>query len=180
MPVYALPRMCSFLQNNGPWSQLVKLGNISVLPMKADSLIRYDDGFSVSAFLVPHRDEFSETAGFLLSGRHRKALYIPDIDKWSKWDRNIMELIKKVDYAFIDGTFYDAAEIPNRNMSEIPHPFVVETMELLKGLSPKEKNKVWFIHLNHSNPLLDTLTQAYRQVRAKGFNVAAKGSAFQL
>src|SRR6185312_13714084 len=30
MPVYVLPKMASFLENNGPWSQLVKLKNIII------------------------------------------------------------------------------------------------------------------------------------------------------
>ena len=82
-----------------------------------------------------------------------RLIFIPDIDKWEKWETNITELIKKVDYAFLDATFYKNGEL-KRDMSEIPHPFVQESMELFSELSEKDKQKVHFIHFNHTNPLL--------------------------
>ena len=39
---------------------------------------------------------------------------------------------------------YDSKEI-NRDISEIPHPLVTETIKLLDDLSPEDKNKVYFI-----------------------------------
>ena len=69
-------------------------------------------------FLVPHRDEFSETVGFEIKGENKTAVFIPDIDKWSKWNSDLKELIKRVDYAFLDATFYKNGEIPSRDMSE--------------------------------------------------------------
>ena len=81
-------------------------------------------------------------------------MFIPDIDKWQKWDRDIRQMVKSHDDLFIDGTFYKNGEIPGRNMSEIPHPFIEETMALLETLPPSEKSKVWFIHMNHTNPAL--------------------------
>lgn len=62
---------------------------------------------TVKAFTVPHRDEYSETAGFRMLTPKKKFLFIPDIDKWSKWNKNITEEVKNVDYAFLDATFYD-------------------------------------------------------------------------
>ena len=32
----------------------------------------------------------------------------------------------------IDGSFYQNGEIPGRDMSEIPHPFIVESMDLMR------------------------------------------------
>eukprot|EP00957_Ditylum_brightwellii_P156501 11911053-Ditylum_brightwellii.AAC.1 len=37
VPVYAMPRMRSFLKNNGPWSQLVSLGNINIQNLEEKS-----------------------------------------------------------------------------------------------------------------------------------------------
>jgi pyrroloquinoline quinone biosynthesis protein B len=148
VPVYAMPRMREFLTHSGPWSQLVSLRNIVLRP--AEDPVRLNERITVTAIRVPHRDEFSETVGFIVAGPSHKVLYLPDIDKWEKWDRRIEDVLATVDRAYIDGTFYADGEVPGRSMSEIPHPFVVETMQRLT----KQRAKVRFIHLNHTNPLL--------------------------
>ena len=150
IPVYTLPKMKTYLETNGPWSQLVKLENIRLVSLMSDSTLELPDGIDIKAFTVPHRDEYSETAGFSISTPGKKYLFIPDINKWDKWHRSIVDEINKVDIALVDGTFYDGNELPGRKMSEVPHPFVIESMELLN----KVKSKTWFIHLNHTNPLL--------------------------
>ena len=128
IPVYAMPRMYDYLKNNGPWSQLVSLNNIKLQKLKADSSIKLTDKISVTPILVPHRDEFSETVGYSIKTENKTLLFIPDIDKWQKWDRDIRQLVKSHDYLFIDGTFYKDGELPGRNMSEVPHPFIQESM----------------------------------------------------
>jgi len=178
--VYAMPRMRVFLETNGPWSQLVSLHNIFIESIQAEHEISLGDRVRVRPFLVPHRDEFSETVGFLISGPSKKVLFIPDIDKWSKWEKNIVDEIKNVDHAFIDGTFYSGQEINNRDISEIPHPFVIESMELFKNMSASEKNKICFIHFNHTNPLLDPNSNETKQVLGKGFRIAKRGDVFEL
>ena len=180
VPVYAMPKMKSFLEHNGPWSQLVSLNNISVKPIQNGQINTLSSNIKVTAFKVPHRDEFSETAGYQIEGPNKKALFIPDIDKWSKWDKNIADEIKKVDYAFIDATFYDASEINNRPIAEIPHPLVVESMELFKTLPLKERDKIYFIHLNHTNPLLNTESGQTKTVLKSGFHIARYNDVFEL
>lgn len=175
IPVYALPRLDSFLRSNGPWSQLTALKNIEMRKLKADSSVSLSSTVKVTALQVPHRDEFSETAGFIIQTQNKKLLLIPDIDKWSKWNRSIVELIQQVDFALLDATFYKDGELPNRNMSEVPHPFVQESMELFKGMSAADKQKIYFIHFNHTNPLLKTKSSAADEVRQKGFNIATEG-----
>jgi len=170
--VYAMPRMKTFLEENGPWSQLVKLENIAINTLQNDSEIRLSSNIKATPIKVPHRDEYSETAGYMIQGPHKKALFIPDIDKWSKWGKSIIEQIKIVDYAFIDATFYDGNEIKNRNISEIPHPFVVESMEAFKDLPKSEKDKIYFIHFNHTNPLLNIESEQSKTVIKNGFHVA--------
>jgi pyrroloquinoline quinone biosynthesis protein B len=172
VPVYTLPRLQQFLTNNGPWSQLVQLRNIALQPVQDTQTVTLTPALRIRPFTVPHRDEFSETVGFIISGPQKKALFIPDIDKWEKWGTSIADAIGQVDYALVDATFYDAAEINNRNMAEIPHPFVVESMALLKSLSAAEKSKVYFIHFNHTNPLLNANSQQAKTVLANGFNIA--------
>ncbi|MBR9920259.1 MAG: pyrroloquinoline quinone biosynthesis protein PqqB [Bacteroidetes bacterium] len=174
IPVHALPKMGAFLQTNGPWSQLVELENISIRELKPDSTTALRPEVSIRPFLVPHRDEFSETAGYEIAFGRKKALFIPDIDKWERWDRDIRAYLPEVDIAFLDATFFKDGELPNRNMAEIPHPFVAESMALLDGLSDADRAKVHFIHFNHTNPLLFDV-EAQNEVLQKGYNLAGQG-----
>jgi pyrroloquinoline quinone biosynthesis protein B len=180
VPVFAMPGMKDFLEKNGPWSQLVARQNISLRLLREGEAVRLTSNLSVTPFAVPHRDEFSETVGFTIAGPSRKALFIPDIDKWSRWKKDIVEELKQVDYAFVDATFFDGKEINNRDMSEIPHPSVTESMALFSPLSPEERQKVVFIHLNHTNPLLDVGSEEYRLVIEAGFRVARMHEVFEL
>ncbi|MBL4573756.1 MAG: pyrroloquinoline quinone biosynthesis protein PqqB [Gammaproteobacteria bacterium] len=173
-PVYAMPRMFSFLENNGPWSQLVENKNIRLEALQDRQGKSFPD-IDVTPFLVPHRDEFSETVGYEITGPNKKAVFIPDINKWSVWETNLAELVRSVDYALIDATFYDDGELPGRDMSQIPHPFVSESMEALSELPAEERAKVWFIHFNHTNPLLNTESDESKFLRSQGYNIAAEG-----
>ncbi len=172
VPVFTMPRMSDYLSNNGPWSQLVGLENISLQNLKPDSTIQLPQNIMVTPFLVPHRDEYSETVGFRIEGPNHSAIFIPDIDKWNKWNRNIKEEIRKVDYAFLDGTFFENGELPGRDMNQIPHPFVEESMQLFADLSKEEKSKIHFIHFNHTNPLLQEGSPAQQKVETAGFKIA--------
>ncbi len=180
VPIYAMPKMKGFLEENGPWSQLVQLNNIAIQPLEDSGVLELTPSIKVMPFTVPHRDEYSETVGYIITGPNKKALFIPDIDKWEKWDADIIEAIGKVDYAFIDATFYDSEELNNRDMSEIPHPFVVESMEKFKNLPEQEKSKVYFIHFNHTNPLLNTDSKQYKTVIKNGFHIAHYNDIFDL
>ena len=172
VPVYAMPKMKSFLENNGPWSQLITLNNIQIKPLTEGNWENISPSLRVKPILVPHRDEFSETVGFIIEGPHKKLLFIPDIDKWEKWRTDIVSLVKEVDHALIDGTFFSAAEVGNRNIAEIPHPLVEESMKLFDSLSAKEKEKIMFIHFNHTNPLLNEQSEEARLLKSKGFRIA--------
>ena len=134
LPVYAMPEMDHFLRSNGPWSQLVGLSNISLRSLRADSSFALTPQITITPFIVPHRDEFSETVGYRIDGPSKSVLFIPDIDKWERWDRSIEEVIETVDYAFLDGTFFDGVELNTRDISQIPHPFVSESLQRFKAL----------------------------------------------
>ena len=178
--VYAMPRMKKFLEQNGPWSQLVSLENISINEINSNSKISVDTNIRIQPIEVPHRAEFSETVGYKIYGPNKTVLFIPDIDKWYLWEKSIIDEIKQVDYALIDATFYDSEEVNYRDLSEIPHPFVVESMELFDSTSDEEKKKIFFIHLNHTNPLLDKDSDQYKFVKDKGYNVAEEGMKLKL
>ena len=180
IPVFAMPKMSSFISNNGPWSQLVAQHNIALQPLVANQAVVLSPSLQVTPFLVPHRDEYSETVGYLIEGPHKKALFIPDIDKWNRWELDLATELKKVDYAFLDATFYSAEELGNRDMSQIPHPSVLETIQTLKDFSRAQRAKVIFTHFNHTNPLLDNTSEATKNVLALGFKVGRMYDRFPL
>ena len=177
--VYALKRMSKFLTKNGPWEQLVKLNNISIQTISNKEFVKLSENIFVIPIRVPHRDEYSETVGYKIIGKSKKILFIPDIDKWDEWKKSIIEEVKLVDYAFIDGTFYNGTEL-NRDMREIPHPSIEETLQLFSNQPVAERNKIYFIHINHTNPILTNKNGIRDLVEGLGFNIAQRGLKFKL
>ncbi len=175
MTVYAMPRMANYLAENGPWSQLVRYHNIILAIMAAGQPEQLASDIVVTPFLVPHRQEFSEVAGFKIQGPSKTALFIPDIDSWEDWDAEgtqIEDFIRDVDFAYVDATFFADGEIPGRDMSGFPHPFVSHSMKRFASLSETERSKIRFIHMNHTNPLLIPGAQERNVVKKNGFNIA--------
>jgi pyrroloquinoline quinone biosynthesis protein B len=148
--------------------------------MENEKSIQLSNSIQVTPFLVPHRDEYSETVGYKIEGPNKSALFIPDIDKWEKWKNNIIDEIKKVDYAFLDATFYSGAEINNRDISQIPHPFIIESIETFKDLDNYEKSKIIFIHFNHTNPVINPNSMEAKIVIEKGFKIGKINDVFEL
>jgi len=175
VPVYVMPKMKAFLEANGPWNQSVDLKNIKLITLKEDQELELSPTISLTPMLVPHRDEFSETAGYSINNNGKIILFIPDIDKWKRWNRDILELIKNCDYAFLDATFYDEHELPGRDISQIPHPFVSESIALFDSLNKEDKRKIHFIHFNHTNPLLNTESQEFAETIVRGYMISQEG-----
>ena len=178
VPVYVMPRFKKFLETNGPWSQLVSEQNI-VLEKLTNNRSVDVAGVQVQPLRVPHRDEYSETVGFVIDAGQR-ILYLPDIDKWRKWNVDLASMVQSVDLAFIDASFYGPGELPGRDMSLIPHPTVVESMDLLQSLSSPDRGKVHFIHMNHTNPMLRPDSPERQSVLDRGFRIAHPGQHFML
>jgi len=177
--VYALKRMTRFLTKNGPWDQLVKLNNILIKTISNKEYVKLSENIFVIPIKVPHRDEYSETVGYKIIGKSKKILFIPDIDKWNEWNKSIIDEVKLVDYAFIDGTFYNGSEL-NRDMGEIPHPSIEETLQLFSYQPLSERNKIYFIHLNHTNPILTNKNGIKDMIEGLGFNIAKRGLKLKL
>ncbi len=150
VPVFGSKRMGAFLAGSDPWRFLVSNGNIAFHELRPDEPTSIEGGVKVTSFFVPHRDEFTDTFGYLIEGPRKKAVFIPDIDRWEKLDRSIRELADRVDLLFLDGTFSSPEEVGGRDIAQIPHPMMPRTRELLAGA----RGKLWFIHLNHTNPAL--------------------------
>ncbi len=175
VPVYAIARMCEFLRSNGPWDQLVRYGNIELRELQEGTAVDLNSRISVTPFLVPHRQEYSEVVGFRIDGPNRSVLFIPDIDSWEEWDSvgtRVEDVIRSIDVAYLDATFFDGSELPGRDMSGFPHPFISHSMKRFQALPPSERRKIRFIHLNHSNPALRPDSEARRRIIDSGFRVA--------
>jgi pyrroloquinoline quinone biosynthesis protein B len=188
MPVYSMPRMQEFLTNNGPWSQLVSDSNVVLRSISSGSIEELSSNsagpsastLKVTPLQVPHRDEFSETVGYRIDGPNKSALFIPDIDKWERWETDISEVLETVDYALLDATFYDGDELPGRDMAQIPHPFVVESMNRFASLPDSIRSRVYFIHFNHTNPLLNETSAQSKAVIDAGYKIARRGDVLPL
>lgn len=179
IPVWVMPRMERFLWENGPWRQLIDLQNIETQPLWADSAVQLTANLRITPFLVPHREEYSETVGYRIESPRKKVIFIPDIDKWELWGHNITDQVRAADVALLDATFFKDGELQGRAMKEIPHPLVQETMQLFEKQPASEKTKVTFIHYNHTNPLLWG-ENARQEVRGRGFSVAEEGMVIPL
>ena len=180
IPVYAMPRMHDFLASNGPWDQLVRLNNIKLSKLVDGEAVRLSPALAVTPFTVPHRDEYSETVGYRIEGPHKSAVFIPDIDKWEMWSVDIRDIVRSVDYALVDATFFKDGELGGRDMSRIKHPFVAESMDLFDSLNDNEKGRVIFIHMNHTNPLLFDGSPEQAEVEQRGFRYAREGMRLDL
>ena len=177
--VFALPRMRHFLSDSGPWDQLVRFQNIELVPLQSGRRTELGDDLAVTPHLVPHRDEYSETAGFVIHGPTKNILFLPDIDDWDRWQRefslSIEAMIAAVDVAYLDATFFDDNELPGRDMTQIPHPRLRYSVERFSTLPTEQQRKVRFIHLNHSNPARFTDSAARQWLTHRGFAVARRG-----
>lgn len=152
LPVFVTARMADFLSAHAPWKQLVALSQIELRRFAPGTTFSPMPGLQVEAIAVPHRDEFSDTVAFKLKGPRRCVLFVPDVDAWHRQGDLLPRLLEGVDVAFVDGTFWDAAELPERARPEIPHPPMVDTIERLSGSRAMPPGGVRFLHLNHSNP----------------------------
>ena len=180
VPVYAMPRMAKFIENSGPWDLLCRLKNIELSALEDEERVQLNERLSIRPFLVPHRAEYTETIGVVISGPRRSVLYLPDIDRWPNAPPSIESRIAAADRAYLDGTFFDTSELPKRPLGEIPHPMVADSLERFAALSLTDREKIRFFHLNHTNPLLREAGPARERVENAGHHVAQRGERFTL
>ncbi len=179
VPLLATERMCAFLRESKPWSLLLEAGNVELSPLEPGTRVALAEDLHAEVLPVPHRDEASDTIGFIFSGPSRRLLYVPDTDAWTAWPRPIRDFVAGVDVAVLDGTFFDASEVTWRDPGEIPHPYIRTSMDLLEA-GVREGRRVLFTHLNHSNPALDPGSEAAAEIGRRGFGIAAEGMEFVL
>ncbi|MFC1734192.1 MBL fold metallo-hydrolase, partial [candidate division KSB1 bacterium] len=170
--VYCSGLMGEFLAANAPWDQLVKLKNIELRTVAYEEEVLIGLFDKVQAAQVRHRQEYTDTLSYIIRGRRRSLLYIPDIDDWEDLNPNLAAVFNKYDIVVIDGTFYSPDELPGREMSEVPHPLITTTMGLLKDKLDFSKTEIYFTHFNHTNPVLDRNSSAKKMIEDEGFHCA--------
>ena len=180
IPVYVMSKMKDFIIKNTLLNQLVKNNNIKLSLISDGVDININNNFTIQAFDVPHRNELSETVGYKIVGQKKSAIYIPDIDSWDGFKKNLFKLINDNDILFLDGTFYQKSEIQTRDIKKIPHPEIVDTMEMLTDLSDKDKQKIHFIHFNHTNDAIRKGSEAYNTIIDSGFSISQENQRFNI
>ena len=168
--VWAMPKLNELIRHNLPWKSLVDMKNIDLITLESQVPVKLTDGLSVVPIVVPHRDEFSETVGFVIIGPNKRTLFLPDIDKWDQFPE-IDSILSEVDLALVDGTFFSGDELKGRDMTKVPHPTIETSLKRLAKFS----KKVCFIHLNHTNPALFERSEASKTIGKAGFKVAKEG-----
>ena len=178
-PTYCTVAMADFLTNNGPWGLMVSEGRLDLRPVVAGEWTRIDDQLQARALLVPHRPEYSDTVGWIFRGPTQTILYLPDIDSWERWELDIEDVVASVDVALLDASFYSGSEVPGRNIEDIPHPLIPQSMDRLQGRADAG-DRVLFTHLNNTNPAIFEDSREAGEVRRRGFEIATEGQRISL
>ncbi|MBE7490187.1 MAG: MBL fold metallo-hydrolase [Planctomycetes bacterium] len=174
LPVYATPSMCDFLCRNAPWDQLVGLKNIALREAVDGAVLHPWPGLKLRVFAVPHRGEYTDTLGVSINDR---LLYVPDIDGWRQWP-NARAEAERHRVCLLDATFFSPEELPGRNLKEISHPFVTDTLKFFDGL--QWGRRMVLTHFNHSNPVCDPASPQAQAVLRAGFELAQEMQSFEL
>jgi len=177
--------MLSLIHENPTWRIMVEQGVL--VPKQWESMTPFEPtpgcGFTITPIPVIHRAELSDNHAILVSGKESNLLFMPDQDSWGETleGASIREWLTSLDinYALIDGTFWDSDELSGRDMSEIPHPTVCESLELLGEWVVGDPD-IAFFHLNHTNPLNNVDSEESRIVGRMGWRVSEPGEVYDL
>lgn len=180
--VYTSKVFNEFLNKNQPWKLLIDNKNINIKSFEFEHEIGLSDNLKIVPIDIPHRQELSDTAGFIIKGRKKSAFYLPDIDSWNTFIDKFNEISNEVDYLFLDGTFYSKNElmkIRERNIEDVPHPTIKETLNKLEnGILKQNSSKIFFTHFNHTNKILDTTFK--NDLKSKKIDYLNEGDLFKI
>jgi pyrroloquinoline quinone biosynthesis protein B len=171
LPVYATPGLKDVIREEAPHRLLVEQQHVDLQPVTDQTTVPLETA-TVTAIQVPHRESLpTKTLAYRIDGQHASLLYMTDIDTLTP---HAESLIRDVDVALLDGTFWNENEIDR--VEEVPHPTVESSIAALDDVS----TDVFFTHLNHTNPLLDPDSDARETLESTGFRIAERGHTFEL
>jgi pyrroloquinoline quinone biosynthesis protein B len=181
--VHASESMTELINNTPRWRSLIDFGTFIIHPFTSNKTIQTSEFLSITPIPVPHRNEWTDTHAFIIKGKEKSILYLPDHDTWeetleSLGKETIFEWFEslEVDIFFIDGTFWSSNELKRQN--EVPHPPILETIQRLNNSN--KRFDVRFIHLNHSNPLLNPESKETKILQDSGYKICVEGEIFLL
>ena len=185
IPLYASQKMQQLINDTPQWRIMVEQGVFVPREMSNNNKIEFGE-LTIEPILVPHRDELSDMHAFVISSSENKLLYLPDHDTWEETlsmynCHDIRQWLKSlaIDIALIDGTFWSEDELQSRNQERVPHPPIKQTIEML-GYKQQGDPEIYFIHLNHTNPVYDQWSEQHAQVIEMGWKIGKQGMKIKL
>ena len=180
--LHCSPSMQALVEATPAWNQLLKQ---NVFEFSAFPRVEIDD-VVVEFIQVPHRAELSDMHAIIIRGGTRSILFLPDHDTWDETlsayrCNSVREFLEKfdIDVALLDGTFWSGGELKGRDMSVVPHPTVEESLKRL-GHRRDGDPEIFFIHLNHTNPLYNLDSDESKQLRESGWSIGFESQEFIL
>ena len=180
--LHCSPSMQALVDATPAWNQLLKQ---NVFEFSAFPRVEIDD-VVIEFIHVPHRAELSDMHAIIIRGETRSILFLPDHDTWGETlstheCNSIREFLEKfdIDVALLDGTFWSGGELKGRDMSVVPHPTVEESLRRL-GHRRDGDPEIFFIHLNHTNPLYNSDSDESKQLRESGWSIGFESQEFIL
>ena len=185
IPLYASKKMQQLITDTPQWRIMVEQGVFVPREMSNNNKVEFGE-LTIEPILVPHRDELSDMHAFVISSSQNKLLYLPDHDTWEETlsmynCHDIRQWLKElaIDIALIDGTFWSEDELQSRNQEKVPHPPIKQTIEML-GYKQQGDPEIYFIHLNHTNPVYDQWSEQHAQVIEMGWKIGKQGMKINL
>ncbi len=185
IPLYASKKMQQLINDTPQWRIMVEQGVFIPREISNNNKIEFGE-LTIEPILVPHRDELSDMHAFVISSSQNKVLYLPDHDTWEETlsmynCHDIRQWLKSlaIDIALIDGTFWSEDELQSRNQEKVPHPPIKQTIEML-GYKQQGDPEIYFIHLNHTNPVYDQWSEQHAQVIEMGWKIGKQGMKIKL
>lgn len=180
VPVYCSPSVSSIIYASPVFRSLIDGDFIRIMEFKDNiplEIVNYRGQktyFKLEAFKVPHREDFTDTYGFKIFHKSSSITYIPDI---KVLDEEIIRKIDDTDFLFFEGTFYWDDELwrvskIKRTSKELGHIPIVESLLILREL---EIDMKYYIHLNHTNPVLRSGSDERRSVEDAGIKIVDDG-----
>ncbi len=164
LPIFMSEEFSKFIQTNEPFKTLVTNNNIIIHKIE-DGL---ESKHNIVPINVPHRQDFTDTFAFSFELNDRKVIYLPCLDYF---DDRVIGIIQSHDLAILDGTFYSDDELPERDITKIPHPRVSDSIDTFGDMA----DRIIFTHLNHSNPIANPNSELRQQMESMGYRIAEDG-----
>jgi pyrroloquinoline quinone biosynthesis protein B len=117
------------------------------------------------------------SVGLLLEGDGRRLAYTPSLPEVTD---SIRQVYDSCDVILVDGTFWSDAELSRthsgtplaRSIGHVPMSGEDGTIALLAGIGARERI---FVHINNTNPVLDTRGPEYKYVSDAGWQIGQDG-----